>query len=135
MRRMWLKPLHWPRGPPGDPAADRPSSTTFPGSSLLWGEPRPLLTPAPRHNHPRGSPPPSPISGRSLPRWGQECPCLTSVPRRRLGRDHTRQRCARGAAQGEVMVTPAQACREHWGHPACKCFGAWTRRVVGSGRP
>ena len=79
--------------------------------------------------------PHSPISGRSLPRWGQECPRLTSVPRRRLGRDHTRQRCARGAAQGEVMVTPAQACGEHWGHPACKCSGAWTRGVVGSGRP
>lgn len=45
------------------------------------------------------------------------------------------QRCARGAAQGEVMVTPAQARGEHWGHPACKCSDAWTRGVVGSGRP
>lgn len=107
------KPLHWPRGPPGDPGADsdlplQPS----PGSPLLWGSPGPPSLPwHPCHNPPSGVPSPT------LPHLWEEPPQVgvPGVPPSDLGvQEETRQRppsaggSASGAAQCEVMMTPAR---------------------------
>lgn len=110
---------------PGNPGADRPSSTTFPGSPLLWGSPGSSLP-----WHPVITTRPSPLPHSHLweepPQVGSECRPSHLGAQEETRQRPPQQRCVR-AAQSEVMLT-----HQAWGalgSPHPNALGAWARGV------